>query len=394
MSKNKTSKSRPADDEQQAKQDSNLKYFLAAMHHSGEHVGESNESLFNTLCSFEMKTENYGIISHERVFKIFRELEAENWLSSLFETPGNDEPDVVNEAFESVYEENEKFFSTETLDGQMRRWVYELWRQHKDEGLLPTSARFLYYELVAAEKIQKDAGFTKDGKKKRTDQRLISALTALREKGYIPWEDIVDETRSVTGFRRPRNLKEAVENTLRRSHVSLWLSQSPPIVICESRSLLGSIRDLCEEYQVPAASTNGACNGFLRTKLKDEFEEYGSNQVLYLGDWDFSGGQIEDNSKRVLEDVLGRDLIWERIAVTEDQVQEFGLTVVQKYDERTKSTHDAVETEALGQARIIGLLRMRMSELMPDVEIEAVKAAEEIERHRLAKELRIKLDED
>ena len=43
---------------------------------------------------------------------------------------------------------------------------------------------------------------------RRTDQDVIAQLTVLRERGDIPWDAIVDETRSSmispTGLRSPR----------------------------------------------------------------------------------------------------------------------------------------------------------------------------------------------
>ena len=74
----------------------------------------------------------------------------------------------------------------------------ELLAQHRQEDTLPTSARFLYYELVTLRVISKE----KTGKR-RPDQNMIDALTDLRERGEIPWDWIVDETRSIedyTGF--------------------------------------------------------------------------------------------------------------------------------------------------------------------------------------------------
>ena len=52
--------------------------------------------------------------------------------------------------------------------------------------------------------------------------------------------------------------------------------------------------------------------------------------------------------------------------MTAEQIEIFGLTVISKYDARTKSHHDAVETEALGQTAIVDLLEMRLEDLLPE----------------------------
>lgn len=89
---------------------------------------------------------------------------------------------------------------------------------------------------------------------------------------------------------------------------------------------------------------------------------YEGATVLYLGDADFSGGHIETNTRAVLEREVGR-LAWERLAVADEQIRLYSLPVIQKYDARTKSRHDAVETEALSQQRIVDIVRRRLEAL-------------------------------
>jgi transposase InsO family protein len=50
--------------------------------------------------------------------------------------------------------------------------------------------------------------------------------------------------------------------------------------------------------------------------------------------------------------------------------------------ERTKSNHDAVETEALAQARIVEITRARLTELLPEA-LDHVQEREEAERGRI-----------
>ena len=74
--------------------------------------------------------------------------------------------------------------------GRLRSALLELWQKHTAAYTLPTSARFLYYELVAAGAISKTAAPRTDGKKgRRSDQDPSDTLTDLREHGLIPWED-------------------------------------------------------------------------------------------------------------------------------------------------------------------------------------------------------------
>jgi hypothetical protein len=109
--------------------------------------------------------------------------------------------------------------------------------------------------------------------------------------------------------------------------------------------------------------------------------------VLYLGDLDFSGEHIEANTRTVLEEIVGASLEWERVANTQEQVEKFGLERISKYDARTKSRHEAVESEALGQARIVALLRARLRKLMPDARRKRVHEREEEERAKIGRKL-------
>jgi hypothetical protein len=87
------------------------------------------------------------------------------------------------------------------------------------------------------------------------------------------------------------------------------------------------------------------------------------DRVIYLGDWDLAGNQIEANTRHVLDE--GGELQWERLALTKQQVHEHGLPIITKHDRRYKnggSEHQAVETEASSQRVLIE----RLDELLPE----------------------------
>jgi hypothetical protein len=254
--------------------------------------------------------------------------------------------------------------------GRMRTAVLRLYEQHKEQDMLPTSARFLYYELTKA-----------------TDyQRMIAALTDLREQGYIPWEDIVDETRELTEWSVHDSVGEALKERWQYAKLDLWEGAPPPVIICESRSLSGILENLASEYQAPITSTVGQVAGFLHTTLGKALHREGQI-VLYLGDWDFSGGHIEQNSRRVLEEIVAHRLRWERVAITERQVVKHDLPKIMKKDKRTNKTHPSVETEALGQRHIIRLLRHRLAQILPEGQRNRVLAKQKREQLQIAKEL-------
>jgi len=77
----------------------------------------------------------------------------------------------------------------------LRAAVHQLLLEHDGDGDLPTSNRFLFYELVQRGILDK----TKTRQTGRgADQNLSDASKWLRDEGLVPWGWIVDETRSLT----------------------------------------------------------------------------------------------------------------------------------------------------------------------------------------------------
>ena len=244
--------------------------------------------------------------------------------------------------------------------GTLRDLVFNLLQEHADDGALPTSARFLFYELVQRGQLSKQ-----QTGKRRADQDLHDALTDLREDGRVPWNWIVDETRSLDDYSGYPSIKLGVSVMLENIALDPWKPKRPPMVLTESRSLAGVLRPTARNYACRIAATNGQCGGFLRTDIAPRLQP--GDYVLYLGDLDLAGGQIETNTRRVLEQEVGGPLRWERVALTAQQVSEHKLPTIVKRDNRYRDghPHEAVETEALRQLVLIELLGGRLDELLP-----------------------------
>jgi hypothetical protein len=251
----------------------------------------------------------------------------------------------------------------DTKAGRLQRAVLELLRGplHLGSDALPTSIRFLFYELEHAGLVTKDKG-----QGKRNDgQNLSDALMRLRELGLVPWEWIVDETRSLDMWPFSESVYEYVLSSVEDARIDCWAGEPPPVILTESRSLSGVLRRIAAEYLCPIAPTNGQVGGFLRTEVIPALHP--GQRVLYLGDYDLAGGQIEANTRAVLEADVG-PLRWERLAITAEQVASHDLTPIQKRDKRYVDgrPHLAYETEALGQIFIQDLLRHRLDALLPE----------------------------
>jgi hypothetical protein len=257
--------------------------------------------------------------------------------------------------------------------GTLRSALLELLAEHQRDDALPTSGRFLFYELVARKIISKHPTG-----KRRADQDMTEALTQLRESGDIPWNWIVDETRSLENYSGYSTIEEGVLETLESIRLEPWAGEIPQI-LTESRSLAGCLRPVAYEYGIRIAPTNGQCAGFLHTDIVPVLQPW--QRVLYLGDFDLCGNDIEANTRRVLEREVG-ELNWERLALTQEQVERYNLPRIIKTDRRFKNgegIHEAVETEALSQRLILDIVKGRLSELLPEP-LASVQEREERER--------------
>jgi hypothetical protein len=254
-----------------------------------------------------------------------------------------------------------------TQAGRYQHALVRLYEQHAhQEGGLPTSGRFLYYEGVQVQAWPKHY----DGRKRRVDQDVSDALMRLRELGLIPWDDIRDETRTLRTWRYADTVLAYLQDTLPLARINPWGTGLPPLVLCESRSLAGVLEDVLASYLVPVASTNGQVGGFLHTDIIPLLQQ-GPRRMFYLGDFDWQGGQIERNTRDVIEDALAEDFTtatWQRLALTERQVNDYRLPIIKKTDSRYRPprTHDAVETEALSQSVLVKLVRDALDAALPE----------------------------
>ena len=265
-----------------------------------------------------------------------------------------------------------------TRSGRLQAALLELLRgpRHAGSGAIPTSIRFLFYELEQLGVLDKRG--------RRAD--LSEAVMALRRAGAVPWSWIVDETRSLEDWAYRDSIRDYALAAISVGRIDCWAGDPPPLILAESRSLAGVLRPIARAYLCPVAATNGQVGGFLHTDVIPALRR--GQRVLYFGDEDLAGHQIEWNARRVIEDATGA-LAWERLALTAAQVREHDLPPIQKLDRRYKPPRaaQAYETEALSQTAVQDLLIARLDELLPEP-IAAVQVREQAERELVASALR------
>jgi hypothetical protein len=160
---------------------------------------------------------------------------------------------------------------------------------------------------------------------------------------------IVDETRSLDDLTGAPTIKEWMLGMLPIAKLDRW-DGNPPMILTESRSLAGVLRDLARQYGVLIAATNGQCGGFLHNEVIPALERLPYPPIIYLGDLDLCGSDIEANTRRVIERVLERTVIWERLALTQEQVEIYDVPPRIKEDKRFKDDRGLADLQGWDQA--------------------------------------------
>jgi hypothetical protein len=287
--------------------------------------------------------------------------------------------------------------------GRLQRALLIRLRVHEREGAdgLPTNNRFLFYELEQVAIVSKQQRPPRrPGETPRLPhQDTTDASADLRRAGIVPWWWIEDETRELTQWRFSPTVAEYVLESVDRATVDRWAGQPPPLIICESRSLKGVLEDIAARYCCPITSTNGQSLGHVVSQIAPLLQT-GRRLVLYLGDFDLSGNQIEQATKSTLAEHGAQWLSWQRVALRDDQVAALeadrlargvpGDLVIRKTDRRYRPARefDAVECETVGQGPLRRLLTAALDELLAPVRIEDVLERQEAQRAQVAEQLR------
>ena len=255
--------------------------------------------------------------------------------------------------------------SPDSARGKLQRICLELLREHEQQGKdgLPTNNRFLAYELIQR------GILTKQNRKgaRRGDQNLHEALTHLREVGLVPWGWITDETRSLSDYTGWPKIADWATSLVEYVRLDPWRGKAP-FVLTESSLALGRVAQSGAGIRRKTGGDQWASRRLPAYRHCPTTKP--GDRILYCGDWDWQGHQIENNTRSVLERLIGGELDWTRIALTEDQVQQYNLRplAIMKADRRYKPVryHEAIETEALKQSVIVGIIREQLDSLLPE----------------------------
>lgn len=273
----------------------------------------------------------------------------------------------------------------------------------------PLSVRALYYRCVISAILD---FITKDHGNDRRNERLVqSRCLSLRREGLLPWEWIVDPSRSsyaVARYESPTDFAEIAPLYYSRD---FWAGQNyRPIVVVEKVAALGTVLDHCRSFGVDVVATKGYGSA---SQLKDLAEQIApfieAGQIivaLVLADFDPSGCDWPRAAEVEVKEHLERlgysedDIEFQRILMTQEQAaylgQQVALRPPNEADARTKAwlelygfapdEETVVELDAAAPSEVRRLLTQSFEDLF-DGDLQDERNAQAADRDRIREAL-------
>lgn len=247
----------------------------------------------------------------------------------------------------------------------------------------PQSVRHLSYRMTdprLAEPVEKsDRGY-----RHMQDHRCVKLLRS----GCIPYGWIADLSRRGYCVNTYDSAAEFLRTMSGYYRGNLWRdAESRCEVWAQSRSIAFVLLKDCNELAVALYPCGGFSSlSFVHApaELHNGLGDDPPLVVLYIGDFDPAGVLIDKALERELPEDLepNMKLLFQRIAIKEDQVQEFDLPTKPRKvsDKRSQHVTYTAEAEAMPAADLRAILRVEVEALLPEGALDATPVAEETER--------------
>ncbi len=245
----------------------------------------------------------------------------------------------------------------------------------------PMTVRQVFYQLVSRGTIAKTENEYK--------QTVIRLLKEMRLDGEVPFDWIADNTRWMRKPRTFNSVEHALRHTARTYRSAVW-NTADAYVECwlEKEALAGVLYDVTELYDVPLMVTRGYASLTYLFEAAKHIEACGKPAHLYyFGDHDPSGKDITRNTEaRLREFAPGVEIHFERVAVTQSQIQSLNLPTrpTKKTDSRSKDwSGGSVEVDAITPQTLRGLTRRCIEQHIDPRQLQVTRTTEQSERQFL-----------
>jgi hypothetical protein len=251
----------------------------------------------------------------------------------------------------------------------------------------PVNVRGLYYQAEVVRLPGIDKTESSYGKVQRQ-------VLELRRSGRMSYEDIADSTRWMRKPRSYDSVEDAIAHTARTYRRNLWRDAETYIEIwIEKDALAGVIYPVTSRYDVPLMVTRGfSSETFAYEAVAARSDDSRDYYVYYFGDFDRSGRDGANSLKEKLERFADEEcvnVIFESVAVTEDQIRRFALPTRPHKRESAADRlwpHDfACELDAMPPDTLREMVEDCINKHLPQHQLEIAKIAERSEREEFMK---------
>lgn len=202
----------------------------------------------------------------------------------------------------------------------------------------------------------------------RAYKSLSATLDRARWEGLLP-PDALDDLQRVTSVSPSwLNARDFAESVIPQYRTDWWSEADPLVEVwAEKAAVTGIVKPVTEEYGVCYLAMRGFGSFTAVYEAAQRFEGR-SADVIYVGDWDPSGVEMDrDLNDRLTR--MGADAMIHRVALTYDQVEEYDLLPqpVKQTDSRAAGWdyEGSWELDALDADTLAALVRDAIEERLP-----------------------------
>jgi len=265
------------------------------------------------------------------------------------------------------------------------------------DGFDSVTLRQLYYKMVARDLFPEE---WRDNEGNKNNPQSYGKFKAIIGKGrwggFIDWEAIVDRTRKLkknSHWESPSEIIRSCANQFRLDsrknqdiHVEIWV---------EKDAMVGVLDSVCPGLDVPYYACRGNDSHSMVWRASMRFREEEKRRgvlVLYLGDHDPSGMDMDRDIRDRLELLGCKNTIVERIALSEAQIKQYkpppfwAKLTDSRYEKYVEKYGDkAYELDALGPRTIVELIKQKVGDNTDSAKIELILQEQDVCRRQLRK---------
>jgi hypothetical protein len=251
----------------------------------------------------------------------------------------------------------------------------------------PCTVRAIFYRVASVglvPKTDKAEGDTQSGYG-MVQRRVLK----MRRSGRLPYSWITDGSRYHLKPTSYGGLDDCLRFTAEAYRRQLWANQGMHMEIwVEKDAMRGVLYPETSKFDVPLMIARGFAGESFLWQTAEAINDEGVDSVIYLfGDHDPSGVVAWDHTQRKLREFVNDDidLTFERIAVTEEQIEEYDLPT----RPTKQSTHakrfrgESVDVDAMDTNVVRGLVRDAIESYIDPHALRMTRIAERSEREVL-----------